>query len=282
MIEPFTGIKEISTDLLEPDPNQPRLEKNPEDQANLNESVGKWSIWHPLLITKKPEQSKYQIVAGEGRFMAARNNQLLTVPCRFVCDPTKAEILRVQLEENLIRADFTVYEKTRGVLLWETEELGLTHAELRKLHYRYCENQALSKLERTTIESGAKMLRLSVIVVYKKCFDLLEVKPDIKQALEQRRLAYTTALLLDTINDDEIRAATLAKVVAGELSHKRVEEMIRSMRAKNRKRIAPRAKKVQKDFEQIAQNYLNLSDEQRIQIENHIMSMLAIIKTVRT
>jgi ParB family transcriptional regulator, chromosome partitioning protein len=276
MGKPFQGIQEIPLNLLCPNPDQPRLERDETSADTLAKGIEEWGVWHPLLITSQGE--KYKIISGEGRYNGAVKNKLETVPCRYLDDLDPAEVLLVALEENLLRRDLTVYEKTRGVLNWQSIKLGIDIEALQKLYYRTMNDPTIEVSNKRIIEKGARLLRMSVASVYTKCFALLRLKEDVKGALEQRQIAYTAALTLDSIEQATVRAQLLTRVIAKEVSQSQLEVILRGIKSKKRQHLAPRAKQIKKAFGKILETYQKLDDAGRLQLENLLASMQEVIQ----
>src|ERR1700757_3399006 len=75
------GINDISIDLLEPGPFQPRGPIDPASLSDLVESVRAQGLLQPLLARPHPAiRGRYQIIAGERRWRAAQAAGLHSVP----------------------------------------------------------------------------------------------------------------------------------------------------------------------------------------------------------
>src|SRR5215210_6093587 len=68
----------ISIDLLDPNPDQPRVEIG--DLAELTASISDKGVLEPLLV-KPSAGGRWMIIAGERRWRAARASGLRDVPC---------------------------------------------------------------------------------------------------------------------------------------------------------------------------------------------------------
>ena len=121
---PGTG-QTIAIALLYPSPTNPRKRF---DEAKLNElaeSIKTQGVLQPLLVrqistpsgwpfpSKEKELPRYEIVAGERRYRAAKLAGLAEVPC-FVRDLTDVQVLHAQVIENLQRDDLHPLEEAEG------------------------------------------------------------------------------------------------------------------------------------------------------------------------
>lgn len=103
---------EIKISDIEPCKFQPRTEFNQEALEALAESIKEKGILQPLLLRRKDE--KYEIIAGERRWRAAKIAGLETVPA-VIRDLTDGETLEIALIENLQRENLSAIEEADGL-----------------------------------------------------------------------------------------------------------------------------------------------------------------------
>lgn len=134
------GTAEAETAAMEPDstlpisqivPNkdQPRKLFKEEELAELSDSIKQNGILQPLLVRKK--SSKYEIVAGERRYQAAKLAGLAEVPV-IIKEISDEEVFKLALIENLQRSDLSPLEEARGYRQL-IKEKGCTQEEVAKL-----------------------------------------------------------------------------------------------------------------------------------------------------
>lgn len=134
------GTAEAETAALEPDstlkishivPNkdQPRKLFKEAELSELSDSIKQNGILQPLLVRKKG--AKYEIVAGERRYQAAKLAGLEEVPV-IIKDISDAEVFKLALIENLQRSDLSPLEEARGYKQL-IKERALTQDEVAKL-----------------------------------------------------------------------------------------------------------------------------------------------------
>jgi len=70
-------IRIIPIDRIEPNPRQPRSELG--DLQELMESIKAKGVLEPIIV--RPKGEKFEIIAGERRYMASRNLGLKEIPC---------------------------------------------------------------------------------------------------------------------------------------------------------------------------------------------------------
>ncbi len=125
-------VTELAIDLLEANPEQPRLRIDPEALAELAESVRQHGLLQPLLVSEAGapapgERQRYTIIAGERRWHAAQAAGLQRVPV-VVMEATPQQALVLALVENLQRADLHPLESARAYQ--RLIEFGLTQEEV--------------------------------------------------------------------------------------------------------------------------------------------------------
>jgi ParB family chromosome partitioning protein len=98
---------EIDPNLIDPNPLQPRRIFQQERLAELAQSIQSNGIIQPLVVTKKGD--RYQLVAGERRWRAAKLAGVATVPV-IVRDIPDGRLLEITLVENIQREDLSAIE----------------------------------------------------------------------------------------------------------------------------------------------------------------------------
>lgn len=117
----------IPVGAIEPNPNQPRQHFDEEALAELSASIRDVGVLQPLLV-RPVGDGRYQLVAGERRWRAARRAGVDTVPA-LVRDATDVASAEQALIENLHREDLSVLEEAAAYQQL-IEDFGLTHEVL--------------------------------------------------------------------------------------------------------------------------------------------------------
>jgi ParB family transcriptional regulator, chromosome partitioning protein len=128
-------VSELSVDELQPGRYQPRLQLREEGLAELAESIREQGVLQPLIVRVVEPQAgspakRYEIVAGERRWRAARLAGLATVPA-IVRELTDQSALAVALIENLQREDLNPIDQARSMRRL-IDEFELTHDAIAK------------------------------------------------------------------------------------------------------------------------------------------------------
>lgn len=119
---------EISVELIERNPYQPRKEFDKESLMELAESMITHGVLQPLLV--RPCNGGYQLIAGERRWLAAKEAGIETVPCR-VMELEDKSVCEVALVENVQRKDLSDLEKAQAFQEY-LDKFGGTPADLAK------------------------------------------------------------------------------------------------------------------------------------------------------
>jgi ParB family chromosome partitioning protein len=103
-------IRMIPTGKIDPNPHQARCELGNIDE--LQDSIRSKGILEPILVRAKG--SRFEIIAGERRFIAAKNIGLKELPC-IDMDVEDNEAMEIALIENLQRKDLDIFEEADGL-----------------------------------------------------------------------------------------------------------------------------------------------------------------------
>ncbi len=113
-------------------PYQPRETFNESKLEELANSIKKNGVIQPIAVRpKKSEAGKYEIVAGERRWLAAQRAGLHNIPVN-ILDLTDVESLEVAIVENIQRDDLNPIEEAKGYKRL-SEEFNYDHEHISKL-----------------------------------------------------------------------------------------------------------------------------------------------------
>ena len=95
-------------------PYQPRINFDADKLNDLSASIKQNGIIQPIAVRKSlNDSSKYEIIAGERRWLAAQKAGLHEVPI-IILDLTDSESLEVAIVENIQREDLNSIEEAKG------------------------------------------------------------------------------------------------------------------------------------------------------------------------
>jgi len=199
----------LAIDALQPGRYQPRTRMDPQALAELAESIKAQGLMQPIL-TRPLGAGRYEILAGERRWRAARMAGLTSVPV-LVRDVPDRNALAIALIENLQREDLNPLEEAAGVKRL-IEEFAMTHAE-----------------------AAAAVGRSRVAIT--NALRLLELAPPVQELLREGKLDMGHARALLSL--PALKQIELAReAVARELSVRQVEALVAGLA----KRAAPGAR----------------------------------------
>ena len=197
-----TSVRTVPLERIDPNPQQPRMSFDEDALRELAASVTEHGVLQPILI-RPGEEGRYQLVAGERRWRAARIAGLAAIPALIeeIDDDTALEI---SIIENLQREDLSPLDEA---LMYErmTTDHGYS---LRRLA------QKLGK-DKGYIENRLR---------------LADAPAEIKQLVSLRKDTLSHAYELLKVEDPKKRRKLAEQVGRGELSLVKLRERIEGPR----------------------------------------------------
>ncbi len=130
--KPTTSSNQVSISDLSRNPYQPRQNFSEEKLEELANSIKKNGIIQPIAVRpSRSDPGRYEIVAGERRWLAAQKAGLHEIPVT-VLDLSDVESLEVAIVENIQRDDLNPIEEARGYKRLN-EEFKYDHDSISKL-----------------------------------------------------------------------------------------------------------------------------------------------------
>ena len=110
---------------------QPRKKFNKENLDELTNSIKERGIIQPIIVRKSEEnKSKYEIIAGERRWLAAQKAGLHQVPI-ILLNASDSQSLEIAIVENIQREDLNSIEEAKGYVRL-MKEFNYDHDKLAK------------------------------------------------------------------------------------------------------------------------------------------------------
>lgn len=190
-------VMEISIDNIVPNPYQPRKVFSQTALEELSNSIKTYGILQPITVRQKND--KYELIAGERRFRAAKLASFKTIPA-IIHDMTDESSAVLALLENLQREDLNFIEEAMGY-----ESLIKEHS--------FTQQQLAEKLgkNQSTIANKLRILRLP---------------SDIKIKLVENGLTERHARALLKLTTEDLMRDILDKIIKNELTVKKTEKLI--------------------------------------------------------
>lgn len=196
------GAIEISTDIIIPNPHQPRQLHNDEELAELAASIREHGILQPLIVSKEDFSEQYTLIAGERRLRAARLAGLQNVPV-LIRQATEQQQLELALIENVQRSDLMPLE-TATAYQELADSFALSHEE---------------------IATRVGKSRVSVTNTIR----LLKLPETVKAALAEGKISEGHARALLALNSPQSQIAALNTILKNNLNVRQTEELVRNL-----------------------------------------------------
>ena len=216
-------IQNLKIIEVEPNRNQPRKQFDEESLSELAESIKRYGLIQPIVVTKKEDY--YEIIAGERRWRASKKAGLTTIPA-IVREDNKKKNQEIALIENIQRENLNAFEKASGIKLL-MEEYDLTQ-------------QQVAEIIGKSRSGVANTLRI------------LNLDPRVLELAKEGKLteAHCRALLVYEDGDRQYEAA-LKYVEKGESSR----EITRTTKRVKNKKIDKRQEAIYRDIEDSFQGF---------------------------
>ncbi len=192
---------EISINEIEANPFQPRIHFDEDALNDLSTSIKELGIIQPITL-RKLDNGKYQIIAGERRFRAAKIAGLTTIPA-FVREAGDETMLEMALVENIQREDLDSIEIALSYQRL-IDECKLTQETL---------SEKVGK-KRSTISNYLRLLRLPAVV---------------QKAIREQEITMGHARALINIQEPETQIMVYRQVVKYDFSVRKTEEIVRKI-----------------------------------------------------
>ena len=247
----------ISISDLSRNPYQPRQNFKEEKLEELANSIRKNGVIQPIAVRpNKSDNGKFEIVAGERRWLAAQRAGLHEIPVT-ILDLSDVESLEVAIVENIQRDDLNPIEEAKGYKRLNEE-------------FKY-DHESISKLMSRSRSHISNTLRL------------LTLPSDVIAMLEEGTLTSGQARPLIGISN----ASSIAEeIVSKNYSARKVEYLTRNKKNKGEKVIDTNILKTQERIERILGLKVNILNKKnnsgKITIEYKDLDQFELISDLLT
>jgi ParB family transcriptional regulator, chromosome partitioning protein len=198
-LEGVNLMDEISLELIETNPFQPREFFSPEALQELAESIRVQGIIQPITV-RKVSAKKYQLISGERRFQASKIAGLKTIPA-YVRTANDQQMIEMALIENIQRENLNAIE------------IALSYKRL------------MEECDLKQEDLGARVGKnRSTVTNYMR---LLKLPPHIQVAIRDNKLSMGHARCLISLEDSTLQNTLFQKALAEEWSVRRLEDAVR-------------------------------------------------------
>lgn len=193
---------EIPINLIVPNPHQPRTTIDSEELAGLVESIREHGVIQPVILTQDEASGKYILIAGERRWLAARQAGLISIPAIVRDVEDDRERLELALVENIQRTDLNPLEAAEAYR--QLEDFGLSHEEI----------SARIGKSRVSVTNTLRLLKLPL---------------DVQIAVRDGQISEGHARALLGLQSNQAQSALLQTILAKDLTVRQTEELVRRL-----------------------------------------------------
>ena len=200
--QPAQGISQIPVDNITPNPRQPRAHFDPEQLQELAASIREHGVIQPVIVTGSEQEDRYVLVAGERRWMAARQAGMPRVPA-IIREASDQQLVELALVENVQRADLNPLEAAEAYRQL-SQEFGLSHEDI---------SSRVGK-SRSAITNTLRLLNLPQAA---------------QKALVDAEISEGHARALLSLPTSQAQTAVLQTILMKNLNVRQTEELVRSL-----------------------------------------------------
>lgn len=228
-------IKIVNINEVEPNLNQPRKAFDDNELEELKLSILAHGILQPIIV-RQGKNNKYEIVAGERRYRAARLAELNQIPI-IVRKFSEQETLEIALIENIQRQELNPME------------LALAYKNLMDT-FNLSQEEVAQKMgkSRSSVANSVRLLKLP---------------PYVQDKLRTNQLTFGHAKALLSLNDVEMQNKVANLIIEKQLSVREVEKYIQSIihptQPKKEKIPNPFYKEIQENLQRLLGTKVTIS-----------------------
>ena len=193
-----TSVVKLDINLIIPNKYQPRKVFDDKALESLAESIKQYGIINPILVRSKDD--KYEIIAGERRYRAAKKIGLTEVPV-IIKNASEQQMAELALIENIQRQSLSPIEEAKS------------YEEIMRIG-----NQTQSTL-------ATKVGKSQSFIANK--IRLLSLPEEIQDALANKQISERHARSLLNISEKEKQLEILATIINEKLTVKETDQLIK-------------------------------------------------------
>lgn len=198
------AVAEISLNLIEANPFQPRDEFSQESLNSLAESIKLQGVIQPVTV-RKMGYDKYQLISGERRYRACQLAEIEVIPA-YIRIADDQQMVELALIENVHREDLNAIEVALSYHRM-MEECGM---QLNDIVEKISQN-------RSTVTNYLRLLKLP---------------PEAQIAVRDGQISMGHARAIISIEDPKKQLELLEEIIISNLSVRDVEKRVKSLKGK--------------------------------------------------
>ncbi len=282
----------IKIEQIQVSKRQPRHYFNAEKISELTESIKEYGILEPLIV-RPLEADKYELVAGERRYKAAKEAKLSKIPV-IIKEINEEEAFELALLENMQRDDLNAIEETEGMLDLICQTLKISRDKVIQLLNRVANaqkrNLKLQKKDQEEIEI-IDQLFLKIGGLNRESFrtnrlPLLNLPKDVLKVLREGRLQYTKGKAISKVENKTERKKLIEKAIKEKLSLSQIKKEIETIKkqihtqSSQKEQIKYYSENLHKELKKIIEPHLDLlaDKNKKDQIETLLDEIIKIVR----
>lgn len=204
-----SAVEEISVNLIDVNPHQPRTYFNQDSLDELALSIKKHGVLQPLIVSKK--NNRYELIAGERRLRASKIAEIEKVPV-IIRDANEHEKLELAIIENIQREDLNPIDE------------ALSYQKLIE-EFSYSQEEAGNVVgkSRSTVANKLRLLSLSA---------------EIKKAIKEGKITEGHAKALLSVENEAKRHLLFEQSLLNNFNVREVEKIANKISIKKKEKIS--------------------------------------------
>ncbi len=213
-------LHELSLDLIDPNPHQPREHFDYSGIEELVSSIREHGVMQPIIVTAKPD-GRFELIAGERRLRASKIAGLATIPA-LIRTATEQQKFELSIIENIQRQNLNPIEEAKAYARLQSE-FNLTQDEI---------SERVGKSR----PQVANMIRL------------LQLPAEIQDAIRQNKISSSHARTLLSLESDSERRDLFKSMLEGNFTVRQAEARIPHRRSRRLLSIDPNIVQVEQEL----------------------------------
>lgn len=202
-----SAVEEISVNLIDVNPHQPRTYFNQDSLDELASSIKKHGVLQPLIVSKKND--RYELIAGERRLRASKIAEIEKIPV-IIRDANEHEKLEFAIIENIQREDLNPIDEALSY-----------HKLIEEFSYSQEEAGNVVGKSRSTVANKLRLLSLSA---------------EIKKAIKEGRITEGHAKALLSVENEAKRQLLFEQSLLNNFNVREVEKIANKISTKKKEK----------------------------------------------
>jgi ParB family transcriptional regulator, chromosome partitioning protein len=207
----IADARTLPIDFIEPNPDQPRHDFDEARIQELAKSILMNGVIQPITVCRKGA-NRFQIVAGERRWRAAKSAGFLEIPV-YIREVQPDRLLELALIENIQREDLNPIETAKAY-----EQLIEQH------HFTHEQVAERTGKDRSSVTNFLRLLRLT---------------ESVREQLIGGKISMGHARALLGLSDPNLQMEVCERVVARDLSVRETEQMVKRLNEPSHTTLKP-------------------------------------------